>query len=134
MRDTERMRRRTVRPLPPPLLARKHTREAEIAFSTYILQGKKVVRCLDRQLWEDWIDYPDERCIIGRTDFLCDLTIVETRFIGIDVAMVPSLGPLVFETTVDGGEMHGYRALWKTWQAAKDGHEEACHLVRETFN
>jgi len=125
------MKRRIV-PLHTIVVGR-HKPVAHICHATYILEGRVPKRCLDYDFWEHWIDFPDNRCVVELTRFFHHGVVVETRFIGIDVAQAPSDGPLLFETAVDGGEMCGHRGLYKTWEDAKIGHEVVCHLVRETM-
>lgn len=125
------MKRRTV----PrnTIVAGAHSRFAQICHATYILKDRKPQRCLDYDLWERWIDYPDDRCVVGMTQFFHHGIVVETRFLGVDVSPCESQGPLLFETAVDGGDMTGHRNLYKTWEEAALGHEIICDMVRDTM-
>lgn len=70
---------------------------------------------------------------IGLDKFL-DGTVVVTEFLGFDVSPVPSQGPLLFETYVEGGKHSGLVQNYKTWKAAEDGHFGVCWMVKESFH
>lgn len=109
----------------------RHKPVAHICHGTYILEGREPKRCLDYELWERWIDYDSQRCVVAFTQFFHREIIIETRFIGIDVAPTESLGPLLFETTVEGGELDGHQGLYRNWEEAQIGHDLVCYQVRE---
>lgn len=56
---------------------------------------------------------------------------VSTVFIGVDLRFEGSGPPLVFETTVFGGEHDGYQERYATWGEATAGHARAVALVQE---
>lgn len=100
----------------------------------YILQNNRPVLCADPKLWEAWMSVADGRCFVARTRFRALGVVVSTVFTGEDYAPTKSLGPLVFETLVRGGDMDGYVQLYRTRKSAQAGHEDVCWNIRQTMN
>jgi hypothetical protein len=99
----------------------------------YILVKKKPHRCYQSEIWQKWMNESVDERTIGLSNFL-DGTIVVTEFLGFDVAVKPKLGPMLFETYVEGGKHSGLVQGYKTWAEAADGHFGVCWLVKESFH
>ncbi|WZO97268.1 hypothetical protein EP7_004292 [Isosphaeraceae bacterium EP7] len=99
----------------------------------YILVERKPLPCVDSEEWQRWMSGPREQRLVACHKFL-DYTIVETYFVGFDVAPNQSNRPLVFETIVIGGRMNGMVENYSTWKDAEKGHKHACALVKGSLH
>ena len=98
----------------------------------YILVKRKPLPCYDPEFWDRWMRGPREQRLVAFDKFI-DLTIVETYFVGCDVAPQTSERPLVFQTVVLGGRMNGTVENYPTWGTAEDGHLLYCWHVKESL-
>lgn len=55
---------------------------------------------------------------------------VSTVFLGIDHSFREMGEPLLFETMVFGGQMHGEQERYSTWEEAEKGHEKMVERLR----
>jgi len=56
---------------------------------------------------------------------------VSTVFIGLDYNFLGEGPPILWETMILGGPLHGYQERYSSRGAALAGHQEACDLMRK---
>lgn len=79
---------------------------------------------------EEWGRWFDAAVIKVATDHIGP-AVVSTVFMGLDTAWAGP--PLLFETMIFGGELHGRQRRYSTWDEAEAGHRRACDEVRRTL-
>ena len=93
----------------------------------YTLKDRQVVPAT----MEEWArDLADPDRIVAQWRFADDAVLVSTVFLGIDHRWVGEGPPLVFETMVFDGPMHGHQERCSTWREAEAQHERVCAMVR----
>ena len=92
----------------------------------YILEGKKVIPCIDPLRWAVWLR--EKKQPIGRTvegDIM-----VSTVFLGADLgASLAGKPPCLFETRVFGGPLDDHNKRYYSWEGAEEGHKTMCKKV-----
>jgi hypothetical protein len=98
-------------------------------FRTYVLVGRTPVAERD---WMSWATWMEDHSPIVRQDELEDDTVVSTVFLGFDHGWfhAKQTTPVLFETTVFGGDFDGTARRWTSWEEAEAGHAAILELVR----
>ena len=93
----------------------------------YILADRKPVLCESLENWAAFMANDDNRRVAY--DMLGDVRI-STRFMGLDVRLLPEDKLELFETLISGGVWDSYIARSNTWEDAVDSHAGAIKLVQ----
>ena len=91
-------------------------------FGRYILSGRRVIPCPDRDLWNAWLEQNDRQ--VARTD-VGERLVVSTIFLGLAYRR-PECQPALFETRlihVDDVDYGGDSICSSTWEAAEAAHQ-----------
>lgn len=91
----------------------------------YILEGKKPIPCHNPYNWALWFEQNDKSVCL---DWVGD-SMISTVFLGVD-HQYGNGPPLLFETWVKGGDLHGEMERYTTWEQAQQGHRDMLARVR----
>ena len=86
----------------------------------YVLQGTEPVPEPDLLAWGEWFETADR--IVKQTKVAPEIW-VSSVFLGLDHNFWGRGAPVLFETMVFGGPLHGEQERYTTWFAAEQGHE-----------
>ncbi len=92
----------------------------------YILDGKTPQHCTDLFKWGEWYETADRSVKITQIDD----ALISTVFLGLD-RNLDGATPLLFETTVFGGEHDEEMCRYSTWDEAEAGHEKMVKFIEE---
>lgn len=90
----------------------------------YNLEGHKVVEAESFSEWAKSFDF--KKRVVAKTKLKG--AVISTVFFGIDGNIAGP--PLVFETMIFGGNLHGYQKKYSTWKEAVKGHKEIIKLLK----
>ncbi|MHC5615127.1 MAG: hypothetical protein ACYTXA_30150 [Nostoc sp.] len=96
----------------------------------YKLQGQSPIIAESFLDWCLWMASSDTRVMVND---IYNVNI-STVFVGINLDPQQSGEPMIFETLVTGGALHGKRNHWSTWEQAMQGHLKICAQVHCAFN
>ena len=96
----------------------------------YYILSDRVPIAVDHMTWARWMEASDVHGVRRvKSDEINDRSIVTTLFLGVD----HNLGegkPLIFETLVLGGPLHGKIDRYSTWEEAERGHADMVTKAR----
>lgn len=101
----------------------------------YYLEGRRPVLAKDVMEWRRKFKAQDRTVAhtrITKDDSKDREVRVSTVFLGIDHAFGPG-GPILFESMVFGGPLHGEQERYHTWEEAVAGHEAMVQRVWEAL-
>jgi len=99
--------------------------------NTYILKGKRPVKCNDSQTFRAWFQTADRH--VAKSQFPGHDVEVSTVFLGMDHGFDKNDKPILFETMVFGGELDEYMYRYSSWEDAENGHYEVVKRIKRTL-